>query len=117
MNIKLTKNQMYLVEKHVLDLSNVRLGGDLSLYKNLDKSDRFRVIIYNSHKYDGKNHVLTNLDLDVIKYIIGEVYYYTSDSFDRARSERITAKLLLKKLKKYSTVDGRRDILLKEIID
>jgi len=118
-NLKLTHKQTYLVDCHIFDHCNYFTNGDYSDEKlaTFDEYDQLRIRIYRKHeRLDKKYYLFSNLTEEEIKFISGEIDYWTFGGFERDLSEYANAKRIIKKIEDVFDVQKQRDLKLKQLL-
>lgn len=117
-NLKLTSNQMYLIESHILDLCNYRLNQKytLSELENMDESDANRISIYSKYKkLNNRYYLFSGLTLSELNYISGEISYYCLDyGFEREPKDRAMARRIISTINDTKNLKLQREIKLKK---
>lgn len=121
--LKLTSKQMWVIQSHIYDLCNFRLGNDYneSDFKDMDSHDIFRIKIYQKETKVGKSYVF-NLTEKELKFIASEVDYFVFGRFsedDKDKyyyQERGYSRRIINNINKLLDVTLQRDKLLNEIL-
>ena len=110
---------MYLVEKHIFDYCNHRLGVvyPIAQLHTFDSMDLKRLSIYNKYKRSGNYYIFQDLSKSELDFIGGEVSYWTFDGFERESSEKSMARRIIKKVNEASDNQIQRDLKLSKILN
>jgi len=122
--LRLTSNQMWVIQSHIYDLCNYSFRNDYkpSDFNSMDSHDVYRIKIYNKETKVGKSYIF-NLTEKELKFIAEEVRYFVFELNSRSEDkdslyykERQYAQRIINNINKLLDVTTQRDKLLNKLL-
>ena len=122
--LKLTSNHMWIIQSHIYDLCNYRLGVVYTDkdFKSMDSHDVFRIKIHDKETKIGKSYVF-NLTERELKFVAEEVRYFVFELNSRSEDkdslyykERQYTQRIINNINKLLDVTTQRDKLLEKLL-